>query len=207
MKGLIDISPLLHEYTAVWPGDQKFQRKISFSLEEGHNYALSSITTSLHIGAHADAPSHYKQGAESIEQIDLSPYYGPCQVVHVNIPRGARIQPEDFEDEIRCERVLFRTMSFPNPNEFNEDFNSLSPKLIAFLAQMNCKLIGIDTPSVDPFHSKNLESHHALYEHEICNLEGLVLEHVAAREYILSAFPLALEAADASPVRAVLIEV
>ena len=40
---------------------------------------------------------------------------------------------------------------------------------------------------------------------DIAILEGLVLEHVAPSRYTLAAFPLRLEGADASPVRAVLI--
>jgi hypothetical protein len=65
-------------------------------------------------------------------------------------------------------------------------------------------LIGIDTPSVDPFDSKALEAHQALAEHDMANLEGLVLDHVAEGEYELIALPLRIAGADGSPVRAVL---
>ena len=57
----------------------------------------------------------------------------------------------------------------------------------------------------DPFADKVLESHQALADLDMANLEGLVLSHVEPGLYTLVAFPLALEGADASPVRAVLV--
>ena len=65
-------------------------------------------------------------------------------------------------------------------------------------------LIGIDTPSVDPFESKDLEAHHAFADHDMAILEGLILDAVQDGEYELIAPPLRLKGADASPVRAVL---
>ena len=67
-------------------------------------------------------------------------------------------------------------------------------------------LVGLDTPSVDPFASKALESHQALLRTGMRNLEGLVLEGVPEGRYTLIALPLPLAGADASPVRAVLID-
>jgi arylformamidase len=65
-------------------------------------------------------------------------------------------------------------------------------------------LVGIDTPSVDPFDSKELEAHQMLAAHDMANLEGLMLDDVAEGEYELIALPLRLAGADGSPVRAVL---
>jgi arylformamidase len=65
-------------------------------------------------------------------------------------------------------------------------------------------LVGLDTPSVDPFESKMLESHRALARTGMRNLEGLALAHVEPGLYTLVALPLKLEGADASPVRAIL---
>ncbi len=87
----------------------------------------------------------------------------------------------------------------------SEDFNSLSPELVAWLHGEGVILIGIDTPSVDPLQSKVLESHNALADRDMSVLEGVVLDHVEPGVYTLSALPLRLEGADASPVRAVLL--
>ena len=57
MSHLIDISPLISPRTAVWPGDVEFHRESSLDLNNGDNINLSAIHTTLHVGAHADAPA------------------------------------------------------------------------------------------------------------------------------------------------------
>ena len=206
MTRLIDISPPVSAAIAVWPGDVAFRREVAMDMQSGDHLTLSAIHTTLHLGAHADAPNHYAADGCGIGARDLAPYYGPCQVVSVDVPRGARIMPEHVQVEVTASRVLFHTGSFPDPNTFNEDFNSLSPELIAWLDARGVVLVGIDTPSVDPFESKALESHNALARTGMANLEGVVLGHVTPGHYTLIALPLPLADADASPVRAALVE-
>jgi arylformamidase len=206
MPRIHDLSPRLSERIAVWPGDVPYRRRPSCAFADGSNLDLSSIETTLHVGAHADAPSHYAPGGEGIDAVDLVPYLGPCEVLTVEVTPGARIQPGDLRGPLRAPRVLFRTGTFPNPERFNEDFASLSPELVLALHGQGCVLVGIDTPSVDPFDSKALESHQALRRTGMRNLEGLVLEGVPDGVYTLIALPLRLEGADGSPVRAVLVE-
>jgi arylformamidase len=203
---IIDISPLISETIAVWPGDQPFRRTITQSISGGSNIDLSSFSTTVHLGAHTDAPSHFVGGAETIDNVNLDAYCGPCQVIEVNLPRGSRIRPVDLQDKIRSTRVLFKTNSYPEPNIFNEDFCALSPELIDYLHTQNCVLVGIDTPSIDLFSDKVLECHQALKRTGIRNVEGLVLTPVNPGLYTLIALPLRLAGADASPVRAVLIK-
>jgi arylformamidase len=204
MSDLIDISPLISPRIAVWPGDKGFGRKVLMSIAKGDNIDLSRLKTTVHLGSHADAPSHYRGGAATMHEVPLETYYGPCQVISVAVAPGARILPKDLSAEITASRVLLLTGSSPDPEKFNEDFASLSPELVEFLAARGVVLIGIDTPSVDPFTSKGLEAHQALADHGVLNLEGLVLSGVTPGEYTLIALPLRIEGADASPVRAVL---
>lgn len=200
-----DISPKLSSKTAVFPGDQEFARKVALSFKSKDHLELSSIETTLHIGAHADAPSHYSAHGESIEKRNLSYYIGEAQVVEVKVKRGERIQLGDVPmEKIKAKRVLFKTNSFPDPNHWNEDFNSFSPQLLESLAHAGVMLVGIDTPSVDPWDSKELESHQVLAAHDMAVLEGIDLGAVSEGFYKLVALPLAIEDGDASPVRAVL---
>ena len=67
------------------------------------------------------------------------------------------------------------------------------------------RLLGIDTPSIDPSDSKALPAHKAISENDLAILEGIVLDNVDPGVYNLIALPLPLVDADASPVRAVLI--
>ena len=68
-----DISPLISSRTAVFPGDQPFTQNISMSFPKGHHLKLSSFTTTPHIGAHTDAPSHYHPRGLDIDQVSLEP--------------------------------------------------------------------------------------------------------------------------------------
>lgn len=201
-----DLSPRIHSGLAVWPGDVPFRREVGLSMDEGGNLDLSAIHTTVHLGAHADAPSHFQRGGLGIGEVELAPYLGPCQVMAVALPRGERILPAHLTGPVKAPRLLFRTSSFPDPDRFNEDFNSLSPELIDHLHAQGVVLVGLDTPSVDPFASKALETHQALARTGLRNLEGLLLEGVPEGLYTLLALPLRIEGADASPVRAVLVE-
>lgn len=205
-----DISPLVSSQSAVYPGDTKFSRQISHSFKNGDHLELSSITSTVHIGAHADAPNHYKKDLPGIEQRDLNFYFGPCQVIEVKTRRGERVQIKDFENlkdlRIVAPRVLLKTNSFPNPEQWNNDFSSYSPELVEYLHEKGVRLIGIDTPSIDPADSKQLESHQCIAKHDMAVLEGLVLENVKPGRYFLCALPIKLKDCEASPVRAVLFE-
>jgi arylformamidase len=199
-----DITPVITPELAVFPGDVAFSRNVSMDFPRDH-LALSSITTTLHLGAHADSSSHYHEAGKGVDQRPLTHYLGACQVIEVKLPRGARILPEHI-GEVTAPRVLFKTLSFPDPQCWNGDFNSLSPELIDYLAARKVVTVGIDTPSVDPADSKELESHQALFRHDVAVLEGIVLGHVSPGLYTLVALPLPLKDADASPVRAILLE-
>jgi arylformamidase len=202
-----DISSLISPRTAVFPGDVPFSREISLDFKKGDHLLLSAMRTTFHIGAHADSVSHYHADGKGIEHRKLEAYFGDCQVIEVKKKSGERIYVNDLEQNfILAPRVLFKTNSFPNSEKWNPDFNSLSPELINYLADQKVIMVGIDTPSVDPETSKMLESHQALHQRRIAVLEGLSLGEVPPGVYKLVALPLRIENADASPVRAILIQ-
>ncbi len=202
---ILDISPLISPDLDVWPGDTPFSREAVLDMQRGDHITLSHITASLHLGAHADAPNHYLKDGAGIAERDLNLYFGPCQVIKVDVPRGERVRLQHLKSEIAAPRVLFKTGTFPDPNNWNEDFAALSEELIDHLAEQGVRLVGIDTPSLDPQNNRNLSAHHAVARHDMAVLESLVLEHISPGPYTLCALPLKLDRADASPVRAVLL--
>jgi len=80
----------------------------------------------------------------------------------------------------------------------------VQPELVEELHRQGVKLIGIDTPSVDLFDSKDLPSHRQFLKFDMAILEGLLLKDVPEGLYELIALPLKLVGFDASPVRAIL---
>lgn len=213
---IYDITPVVSPRIGVFPGDVGFSREVSLDFDLGHHLRLSSIRTTLHLGAHADGPNHYAKNGVSIAEREPSIYMGRCLVVRAQASRGERVRLEHLSEPWRsrlsggeaCEapRVLVSTGSFPDPEKWNSDFCSFEPSLIDTLAKAGVRLIGIDTPSVDPEDSKQLESHQMIARHDLAVLEGLVLSQVPEGLYSLLALPLRIEGADAAPVRAILME-
>ncbi len=209
-RALIDITPRLTPTIAVWPGDTPLTRTTLCSLSDGASVTLSSLHTTVHLGAHADGANHYGARAPGIDAMPLERYIGPCHVVRAKATRtegGMRVGVRDLEsplDALHHPRVLLCTDTFPDFENWNSDFGAIHPSLVDALADKGVTLIGIDTPSVDTQDSKELPTHARFLARDISILEGLRLAHVAPGEYELIALPLPLVGFDASPVRAVL---
>ncbi|MCA9306475.1 MAG: cyclase family protein [Phycisphaerales bacterium] len=207
---LYDISPTIDSSLGVWPGDTRVSREVLMDMARGDNLTLSTLRATVHLGSHADAPSHYGHAAppappvHTIEQMPIELYLGPARLVTARVGRGARVSPKDIEGPIDQQRIIIRTDTFPDPTRWNEDFAGLEPGLIEHLAAKGVRLVGLDTPSVDLMQSKDLPAHNACLKHRVAIIEGLVLRDVPDGVYELIALPLKLAGFDASPVRAVL---
>lgn len=208
MSRLIDISPVVSPRIAVFPQDTRFAREVLLDIARGDAITLSSVRTTVHLGSHADAPSHYGRDGGTIDRQPLDLYVGPARLVRAEGTRGRAVTVADVAGKVPfgTERVLVRTDSFPNPDSWNEDFASIDPPLVAWLATRGVRLVAVDTPSVDQASSKELPAHRAFLEHDVAIIEGVRLEGVPEGTYELIALPLRIEGGDASPVRAVLRE-
>ena len=203
MKKIWDISPWVDTSSAVFPGDTAYRLEPHFVLGPGCPVNVGRITLSAHTGAHADAPLHYANAAPAIGAVALEPYLGPCRVVHC-IDCGPLIEPGHVAGALADlpPRLLVRTLE--HARQSWEPFTAFAPATIALLAAHGVLLVGIDTPSVDPASSADLQAHHQLLQHGLRVLENLVLDDVPEGDYELIALPLKLAHADASPVRAIL---
>jgi arylformamidase len=162
------------------------------------------MTMTTHLGAHTDAPSHYDPAGRSIDAVELTPYLGPCRVIHCIGVKTVR--PEDVEARLDGvpPRVLLRTYASAPRQAWDPAFPAIAPETIALLAARGVILIGTDAASLDPQDSKTLDAHHAVRRHGLAILEGVVLDEVPPGDYELIALPLKLAGMDASPVRAIL---
>jgi arylformamidase len=219
-----DITPAITPKLAIWPGDTPPSREVLMDMARGDNITLSTLRATVHLGAHADGPNHYGKDAPAIHERSLDYYLGPCQVIKVDVSRATRITPEMVSNLTRQmsasgrtnltsrsestihlpPRVLFATGTYPDPETWNTDFAALSVELIDFLHDRDVITVGIDTPSVDLFDSKDLPAHKAILRCDMAILEGLILKDVPEGTFELIALPLRLVGFDASPVRAVL---
>jgi arylformamidase len=204
VRQLWDISPLVSPEAPVFPGDQPYTLRWTARLGPGCPVNLSALTMSPHVGAHADAPLHYADGAPSAAEVALAPYLGRCRVVHA-IDCGPLIMPSHLQQALADlpPRLLVRTCR-QAATRWDGAFAAYAPDTVAWLAGLGVRLIGLDTPSIDPADSKALASHQQILRHDLRVLENLVLDDVPEGDYELIALPLKLAGACASPVRAVL---
>ena len=202
--GFWDISPAIATGIPVWPGDSEYSAETTWQIADGCPVKVSKITISTHTGAHCDAPSHYDADGKSIDEVDLHTYIGACRVIHCI---GAnQVEPHHISAQLAGTppRVLLRTYQTAPQMRWDNSFPTVHPATIDVLAQHGVRLIGIDSPSLDPQESKTLDCHLTVKKHQMAILEGIVLDDIAAGDYELIALPLKLAGLDASPVRAIL---
>ena len=167
---------------------------------------VSSITTSPHVGTHADAPLHVRDGWPGTHELSLDAFFGPAVVVDIShLSDEISIDVLDaVSPESSVERLLLRTNRSIAGSSFPDDWPTLSESCARTLLGRGLKLLGVDCPSVDPRQSKTLPVHQMLFAGNASILENLDLRRIQPGEYDLIAFPLKIMALDAAPVRAVL---
>lgn len=203
---IYDITRTISTALQVWPGDSPFAAEAIARIKDGASVNLYTYTMSAHTGTHADAYYHFDDSGDQPLQMPLDAYVGLARVVTVDLQDGP-LFPKHFAhvDLAGGERLLIHSHVSHLPDDvWPEKIPYLSEELIGVLADLNYRLIGLDSPSVDPFDSKTLTAHHALKRRGIVNLEHLNLSAVPDGDYELIALPLKIATGCGSPVRAIL---
>ncbi len=206
---LRDISVALSADSCEWPGDTPFACGWTTRIADGSSVNLSSITLSPHVGTHADAPLHVRDGWPGSHELPLEPFLGPATVIDISHFEG-EISLASLDEMVparNIERLLLRTGLSVASGEFPEVWPTLSETFARALLGRGLKLLGVDSPSVDERNSKTLPVHNMIFSGNGCILENLDLRRIVPGDYELIAVPLKLMALDGAPVRAVLREI
>jgi arylformamidase len=205
---LRDISVTLAAGTPEWPGDTPYSCGWTSTIADGASVNLSTITTSPHVGTHADAPLHFEEGRAGSHALPLEAFCGPAVVIDTGSMTGeieigaiAPLLPSRSLD-----RLLLKTGRGIANGAFPDDWPVLSENCARALLGLGLKLLGVDAPSVDLRDSKSLAVHKMLFAGSAFILENLDLRRVPPGTYDLIAFPIKIMGLDAAPVRAVLLE-
>jgi arylformamidase len=123
----------------------------------------------------------------------LNLFYGKCTVVTV----AGILTGEDMEKILpKCnKRVLFKSDSVAY----------ISQSGAQVLVDYGIKLVGTDSLSIAPPFDEE-KTHRILLQNEVVIIECLDLSGVSDGEYEICAFPMKIEAVEASPCRAVLLQ-
>lgn len=208
---IYDISLTISPELVVWPGDSQAEFERVGKLEEGANSNVTRIALGVHTGTHVDAPFHFIEGGETVEQMSLKTLTGRAYVLYLpdvdEITAGVL---ERAEIPPRTRRLLFKTRNSEiwagHAERFVEDYVAISADGAQYLVDRGVKLVGVDYLSVAPYQATK-ETHEILLKSGMVVVEGLDLSRVSQGRYTLYCLPLKLAGSDGAPARAVLVGV
>ena len=179
--------------TPVYEGDPDTVVTQLESIDDGGLYNLTAISMCTHAGTHIDAPLHFWEEGNSVDDVRLNTFYGKCTVITVE----GILTGDDMERLLPyCKRrLLFRGLG--------KTFLSHSAAIV--LAESKVVLVGTDAESIAPPFDE-ARPHRELARAGIVVLENLDLEDIDDGEYDLCAFPIKLGGLEAAPCRAILFE-
>lgn len=199
---LIDLSHLLTDGMAVYPGDEIVPEIRRLSDHGAGSHRSSAWSAGCHSGTHIDLPLHFRAGEPDLAAYPLDRCRGTAVVV--DAPQDA-VPAAALEgiDLAGVDFVLLRTgweEHWGTPRYY-ERWPWLAPEAAERLAASGLKGVGLDSPSVDPFGVET--SHRILAAAGMINIENLAhLGSLPRGRFAFWALPLRLDGAEASPVRA-----
>ena len=209
---IIDLTHVINKDITVFPGTKGPTIEINSQIEN-EGYAEKKLTLYTHTGTHIDAPCHLLRGGKSLDEFPMDKFYGKGFILDCHQCTGKEIVKDFlklYEEKIRVADFLILNSGWYKKwksESYFIGFPTLSPEATGWLTHFNLKAIGIDSISLDKIDSKALPNHHIVLSREILIIENLtdLDEVIPDSDFIFQCFPLKIEKADGSPVRAVAI--
>ncbi len=209
---LIDLSREISENTKIYHLYPKISI-IQWSKHETHGFNSEVIYMITHASTHVDAPSHFIKNGKTVDTIELEKFTG--YAVTVDVKNRHIITRKDLENALQSVEFkrgygVFLYTSWAEKYE-SEDYISKCPGIdkeaAEYLRDIGAKIVGIDSPSIDPAESTTFDAHKVLLSADIPIIENLYnLDKIVGKVVKYYAFPLKLVGCSASPVR-VIVEV
>jgi arylformamidase len=203
---VVDLTREVGEGTEAYGGGEPAVRIERLMRVESDGCELSRFSLlGCHAGTHLDSPLHFIPGGSDIASLPLRVL--PATVVCARVKAvGTEAFPE--AEFLAGRAVLVHTrwdVRLGTPS-FYREAPFITPDAARFLVEAGVALVGIDSPSVDPFDSRDFPTHRTLLGSGVLVVEGLInLGEVTQQRgtpYFL-ALPLRVRGIEGSPVRAV----
>ncbi|MDC0956630.1 cyclase family protein [Flavobacteriaceae bacterium] len=233
---LIDLSHAYSDETVYWVTAKEFELDTIFKGEtdKGFYYCANNFSTAEHGGTHIDAPIHFAEKGQTVDEIPLEKIIGPAIKIDVSSKTHNNpdylIKIDDLLEWENSERIkipngsiiLLETgfskyypdkIKYMGTDERGEDavkklhFPGLSKKAAKWLVeQRDINAIGIDTPSIDYGQSEYFESHVILLSQNIPVFENLTnLNQLPSIRFEIIALPMKIKEGSGAPLRIVAI--
>ncbi len=207
---IIDLSHTISPGMPVYPGDDPPVITNRAEIDED-GFVEKSMTLGSHVGTHIDAPAHIIPYAPTLDRMPVDRFVGPASVIDLTGMENPEIDTsflESYEPLFKTsEFVLLHTGwgRFWGQEKYFRNYPILSIEAALWVRSFGLKGIGVDALSVDEVDAADLPIHKILLERMLI-VENLTnLDKLPKTGFTFSCFPLKLENADASPIRAVAI--
>lgn len=231
---VVDLSHAYDAETVYWPTAEKtfkLEKDFEGQTEGGYFYAANSFSTAEHGGTHLDAPVHFAEGKQTVDQIPLTQLTGAGVLIDVSAKCAAdadyQVTVADFEEWERANGglprgaiIFLRTgfgrrwpdrKSYMGTDERGAEavaklhFPGLHPEAARWLVERRePKAVGLDTASIDYGQSKLFKSHRTLFERNVPAFENLAnLDELPAKGFYVVALPMKIKGGSGGPLRAV----
>ena len=235
MSRVIDLTHTFDETTIYWPTEDGFKllRGPAGVTEGGYYYAANRFMCAEHGGTHLDAPIHFFEKGQTVDQVPLARLIGPGACVDISkkcdADRDYQIAVEDFQawetankKSLEDRIVLIRTgygRYWPDRKKYlgtSENgraavaklhFPGLDPAAADWLVtRRRIKMVGIDTASIDHGQTSKYPTHVRLFRDNVPALENIArMDELPADKFKVVALPMKIGGGSGAPCRIVAI--
>lgn len=232
---LIDLSYDFSDKTVYWVTAKEFEKETVAEgmTEKGFYYSAYNFSTAEHGGTHIDAPIHFAENRQTVDQIPLENLIGPAVKINVAektaADRDYRIGVGDLtawekkNGQIPPRSIVLLETGFgkfyPDKEKYlgtagrgeeavkDLHFPGLAPEAARWLAgERQIRAVGIDTASIDHGQSEDFQSHVILMKENIPAFENVAnLDQLPAAGFQIIALPMKIKAGSGAPLRIVAI--
>lgn len=202
--------------------------------EKGYYYSANNFSGAEHGGTHIDAPIHFAENAESVDELPLEKLIG--KGVKIDVSENALKDPDyliSVEDLQNWEKqngripdrsiVLLQTgfgQYYPDKKKYlgtdergpeavqKLHFPGLSPEAAEWLINIrNIKAVGIDTASIDYGQSQTFDTHVALMTRNVPAFENVAyMDKLPEKGFQVIALPMKIKGGSGGPLRIIAIK-
>jgi kynurenine formamidase len=217
IRKVVDLSLVVGADTQVYPGDPVPRLAVHSTIDrDGFN--LLSVQMGSQTGTHVDAPFHFDQDAPRIDELPLDRFLGRGVVVDAtNVgPRGRitwqHVEPVAHLLAPGCIVLLHTGWSRKYGTAAYFDNPFLDADACRRLIDRGVRTFGLDAINIDETPDDTHPGEGFPVHHLIAEVAGVICENLTNLDAIdfadpfISLLPIALQAADGAPVRAVAVQ-
>lgn len=195
---IIDLSPELV------PGHEDRRLSIRPFLAPEDQLLMHDIDMMSHVGAHIEAPFHYKENLKGISELPLLKFFGDCLCIDVSgAGKAGAITPDTLLESGPSEGIKPGDIVLLHSMFEGEDVPYISRESAEYLERLPVKMLGVDN-SIRVEEPGGIATHDSLLRKDIPLIERLAnLDKVKGKRFLFFGFPLRIKGLDSSPIRAV----